>query len=128
MSTNQDNFIAHEVEQWANRVSEAVLRALERKKIGVTDELRQSIRHKSRQNIGELMFKEYGRFVDMGTGRGSKMGIESIASNRAKLTGRKPKKFYSKVSYGTLSSLIQALVSNYQETIIYQAKNKMDER
>lgn len=122
---NQENFINHEIEQWSNRVTEAVLRALQQKKIGVSDKLRQSVRADAKRNIGELVFKQYGRFVDMGKGRGSQPGIESIESNRAKLTGRKPKKFYSKPAYGTLGSLVQALVSNYQEHIVYNAKTNL---
>jgi hypothetical protein len=122
---NQENFIHHELDAWADRVTNAVIRSLKREKIGITQELRNSIKSRAKQNIGELLFTEYGRFVDMGAGKGSRKGIESIASNRAVLTGRRPKKFYSKTAYGTLSSLIQALVSNYREHVVYQAKNHL---
>jgi hypothetical protein len=122
---NQENFINHELDAWANRVTDAVIRALKRERIGITQELRDSVKARAKQNIGELLFLQYGRFVDMGAGKGSRRGVESIASNRSMLTGRRPKKFYSKTAYGTLSSLIQALVSNYREHIVYQAKNQL---
>ncbi len=122
---NQQNFINHELDAWADRVADAVIAGLKKNKIGITQELRDSVKARARQNVGELLFKEYGRFVDMGAGKGSKRGIESISSNRAALTGRRPKKFYSKTAYGTLGSLINALLSNYQEHIVYQAKTQL---
>jgi hypothetical protein len=124
---NKRNFIHDELEWWSNYVTDAVIKELLRRKIGITRELQSSIHARARQEIAELGFLTYGRYVDMGAGRGYRKGVESIKKNRELLTAgriskRKPKKFYSKVSYGTLGRLYQRLVSNYQDTIIYGLK------
>ena len=126
---NEQAFIAQEIDKWTDTVVDLVLEALRKKKIGITSALEKSVRGQARQNIGELVFKSYGRFRDMGAGRGYNKGVEKISENRRKLTrkGRPPEKFYSKAAYGTLSGLMRNLSNTYIEKIIYDAKTRLEQ-
>lgn len=125
---NQQAFIAQLVDEWSDTVATRVLESLNKKRIGITDELRQSVKGQARANVGELLFKEYGRFRDMGAGSGWNKGIETRSGNRQRYLkqGRKPNKFYSKVAYGTLSGLIRDLTHTYMDNIVYTAKKNLE--
>lgn len=125
---NEQAFIAQEIDKWAEHVADLVLEAIRKRKIKVSSALEKSIRGQAKNHIGELIFRQYGRFVDMGAGRGYQKGVEKISENRRRLTrtGRTPKKFYSKISYGTLSGLMRDLLNTYSEKIIYDAKTRLE--
>ena len=117
------------VRDWASRTDKAVLKELDRLGVGVTDDLKHSVKSKvlelgaARLGI-EMAFLDYGRLVDMGAGPGSvKRGrtptvasivlkIENAATNRQLLTGKKqrkvrrPKKFYSRTVYARFNALL----------------------
>lgn len=91
---NEQAFIAQEIDKWAEHVADLVLEAIRKRKIKVSSALEKSIRGQAKNHIGELIFRQYGRFVDMGAGRGYQKGVEKISENRRRLTrtGRAPKK------------------------------------
>lgn len=83
----------------------------------------------------ELKFKDYGRFIDMGVGKGHPIGAAAknrdmvvLATNGKVLNAkpvRKPVKFYSKIAYGKLSGLMQDLLYGLTEEAIEKIKNEL---
>jgi hypothetical protein len=104
---------------WANRTDQILKDQLREKKIGVTKDLFQSLRHKVYQKAGDQIgadfsFLTYGRFRDMGAGSGSKASvIEQIRTNgdiiQQKSKGRKPARWYSRPFYGRIHALMGAV-------------------
>lgn len=125
----ESEFVDHTLREWAALVDTRLRASLQEKNVGVTDALAQSLSFRvmnaSGANKGsyQLVFNEYGRFVDMGRGRGI-AGLQS-ESNKQKVIDRmnknvrKPRKWYSKTFYSSLNGLISALSKNYAE---YAAK------
>lgn len=77
----------------------------------------------------DFIFRDEGRFVDMGAGRGSK--IESIASNGDLIARRfrNPKKWYSKTAYGIIyGRLIDKLVEHAQERTLEELKGSLTQQ
>jgi hypothetical protein len=121
MSEAKFDFIEDSLNEWASLVDEQLKAAMNRMNISVTNDLYNSILFQViRATAGHdgravLSFHEYGRFVDMGTGKGGRgKAVESLKKNRKAWEGRKPKKFYSKTSYGMLNRLIEQLIYGYQ--------------
>ena len=117
------------VNRWADLTDQVLLTQLELKGVGITQDLRQSIKEKVFERAGDIIqydlsFMSRGRFRDMGAGRERK--IESIESNRGILKARKPAPWFSRPFYGRLNALqgaigyqvmeqaINAVVSNLQ--------------
>ena len=134
MDQNKLDFIFHELSDWAQYVDGKLRAQFSKKNIGVTDELIRSLHYEvfksSGGNDGEfrLSFLEYGRMLDMGVGRAAS---HSISSNRNKYLRegahkiRKPKKWYSPTTYGSLNRLIGTLVNGYAEVTLGTIKTSM---
>ncbi len=124
----EQEFIQHELAEWAQLVDERLKAALNKKDVGISDEMRKSLAFRIAAAAGthrgqyKLIFHEYGRFVDMGKGRLPK-GLETMSRKQAILNkGRKPKKWYSKTFYGSLNNLIERLVKNYSAFVVKHLK------
>ena len=67
----------------------------------------------------EFAFRYYGKFVDMGVGRGTSLGDQPISMGVHKLSGkflgmkRVPKKWYSKTFYSETQRLVEILQEEY---------------
>jgi hypothetical protein len=67
----------------------------------------------------EFAFRYYGKFVDMGVGRGTRLGDQPISMGVHKLSGkflgmkRVPKKWYSKTFYSETQRLVEILQEEY---------------
>ena len=100
------------VQAWADIVIERWETKIARLKIGSSGQLIKSFhQHVQAQANGnpELItftFEYYGKFVDMGVGRGVK--IEDVSSSN-----RRPKQWYSKVFFSQLEKLKDILVEKY---------------
>ena len=136
-------FVLREVQRYVAECEAAMKLAMARLKIGQSGELQNSMRSQARSSgkgaVGELMFKEYGRFVDMGVGRGQPLGslsqtkVELQASRKEglafmKATAYKPKKFYSPIVYGKLNYLQNRLLYGYTQETIDALKKEMEGR
>lgn len=87
---------------------------------------------------GELIFKEYGRMIDMGVGRGHPLGgvkatrIALQASNGGgtvldgKKSTRKRKIIYSRIAYGKLNHLENQLLYGFTQETIELLKKEMN--
>ena len=115
------------VQEWADRTDQILLDQLARKDIGITDELRTSVRSKVHQLAGEqirfdLSFLSYGRYRDMGAGRPAEKiesrGATAARLHAASLKGRKPAKWYSRPFYGRLHALSGVVSTSVVEQAI----------
>lgn len=124
------DFINEELSDWAKGVKKSLIQELNKQKIQTTRALITSLSFQvfkagtGHQGKYQLSFQEYGRFIDIGIGKGFK--IESIKGNAAIIGGkksRKAKKWYSKTVYRAVyKGLIRRLVTNYRENIKKQAR------
>lgn len=129
--------------EYLDRVEAGMKAAAARMKVSKTGEGVASIDSSTRGNgagvTGELSFKEYLRFVDMGVGRGHPLGglkatkVALQASNRVgtalkKDNTYKPKKLYSKTAYGNLNYLYNKLLYGYTEETIAMLKKEIAEK
>lgn len=136
----KQTFILKAVNDYIEDCEKAFALLIRRYKIGKSDELLKSFRHRAATSgkgaVGELIFREYGRFIDMGVGRGHPLGglqATKVALQSKKMEGlalvkdktRKPKKFYSPVIYGKLTYLQNRLLYGYTEQTIEMLKREM---
>lgn len=130
-------FIAEELTWWSNYVTDRLTAELQRRNMKVSDDLLNSLKaavesaNANHEGAAALSFKTYGRFVDMGAGRGYNKGVPSSEAVRERLQdrrGRRPKKWYSRVAYGTLDRLIMNLVSKYQDGTLNMLKTTLNEK
>lgn len=117
------------IEDWARYTAERLQKSITRKKIGSSGALAYSQLYElsaaAGGDIGSVKhsFNYYGKFVDMGVGRGQK--IESVKGNGEvwQRAGRKAKKWFSPTYYGQVSELRNLLAIKYGE----QAANLIKE-
>ena len=130
-------FIRRAMEEYMARVIHAVRTDMRRRGMGVTDEAYQSLHGTSTEDGGDLRFRQYLRFVDMGVGASQPLG--SLTRVRAVLqasrqTGdvlvkkqtRKAKKVYSKNAYGNLSWLEGKILYGYTQETIDMLKKELE--
>lgn len=113
------------ISDWAKYTIERLQKNIDKRKIGVTGNLRNSfiyaLRSAAEGNVSAILieFNYYGKFVDMGVGAGQK--IESVKSNRdayalaGKRKGRHPKKWLGKTLYAEINELQFLLATKYKE-------------
>lgn len=111
MSDNQN--VTLTVESWAKIVIERWELQMARTGIRGTGQLLNSLKYTIHTQAGgnpELIhfaFNYYGKFVDMGVGRG--VSLETI-----EISNRKPKPWYSKVFWSQFQKLKEIMVDKYQ--------------
>lgn len=133
----QDNYsrVLAFVRAWDSRTLDVLLGSLRKQQVGDTEELAKSVRTLI-ETLGDgnirwqLFFQTVGRFVDMGSGRGVKMGRRTRATpgvddyglafreRRTKKKQRKPKKWYSRPVYGRLNALMGAVAATMAEMAV----------
>lgn len=120
MQTNNTINTSQVVSDWAQYTVQRLQKSLLKKKVGQTGILNNSMIYAIKSMGGQptsvqIEFSYYGKFVDMGVGRGQK--IESVASNRDIVSllgvGRRPKKWFSKTMYGEIAALRKLLGQEY---------------
>lgn len=116
-------------QRWLKRTEEVLLHELKEKKVEDTRLLRQTLRSRlvreGRMLRGELIFLDRGRFVDMGVGRGQKIG--QLSKREKSLRARKPKPWYSRAAYGRLNTLAGALGIEFSEQVMRSLVNTVKE-
>lgn len=114
----------HLASEWARITIEKWRTALNAKKIGQSSQLYNSFLSNIIINANgdiskiELMFRFYGRFVDMGVGRGttiSQVGDKPSQKARAAqlIAGRTPKKWYSKTKTAEVRKLNELMAQHF---------------
>lgn len=125
----QLRFIQQQLEQYGVDVTDAIRQAIAREGARDTGALEESVRYRvlsavaGHQGAVEILFREHGRFVDMGTGRGGR--VQTTAGRRRRRVqgqGRRPKKIYGPPAYGFLGTLIGRLSYGYTQDVIRALK------
>lgn len=110
------------VERWLDRTEKALLGEMRRMNVHESGRLRQGIGTGAYERggviVGEIAFPVYGRFVDMGAGRGARIGA---------LSGRTPKKWYSPTVYRRLNILQGALGIQIMEDSLKVVKDAIED-
>ncbi len=138
MSDIKLHFVHRCVRNYVDDVVAAMDRSIGRRKIVDTNALRSSLKNTAEATnsgaIGKLIFLEYGRYIDMGVGRGRKLGggidalqeaIISTGGADRKKRGIKPRKFYSPIAYGKLNGLIEDIAYGLTDETIAIIKNEL---
>ena len=133
----KQTFVLECVQDYFEEVEAGMALALIRTKSNRTKSLSDSISSRTAPSgagaSGSLIFKDYGRFVDMGVGRAHPLGglkattlnLQSRSGSGAGLVKdktRRPKKFYSKVAYGNLNYMINKIMFGFSEDAIRSFK------
>jgi hypothetical protein len=128
MQTSQTKLSECEIARaWAQITIKRWRRKIDRLKIGLhsSGELFRSFQYNVLASSGgdvqkiEFAFRYYGKFVDMGVGRGTKLGDQPMSMGMRKLSGkflgmkRAPKKWYSKTFYSETQRLVEILQEEY---------------
>lgn len=136
------SFIQKCMLQYLDQVEALMKASAAKNKVGVTGEGVKSIAYKALQQsggvMGQLSFKEYLRFIDMGAGRAHPLGgLKSmeVALKANKYVGlakvkdrvRKPKKIYAKEAYGKLGWLYAKLLYGFSEETIAAIKAELEQ-
>lgn len=116
-------------DRWVSKTEDILLDQLSEKKIGITEDLRNSLRSEIVNvgdgfMVGRFYFLQRGRFVDMGAGRGS----ESNSRGEGLKVGRKARRakpWYSKPFYGRLNALQGAIGAQLSEQVISNIKGAL---
>ena len=125
------NALEKEAEQilrrWLEGTEEALLYEIGRKRIGISRELRNTLKADI-SKLGSLLrsevaFLDRGRFVDMGVGRGQK--VAQLSQRPKSLRSRRPKPFYSPTVYGRLDMLAGALGIEFSEQFLSSMKENL---
>jgi hypothetical protein len=129
------------VNQYLQEVGDTMKTLMDRRDVHETGEGADSITHKVNTGStgsvqGDLIFKEYLRMVDMGAGKGNKVGgIRAVTMElkRRNKTGnvfvgkkRKPNKIYSPVVWGKLTWLQNKLLYGFTEETIALLKAELE--
>jgi hypothetical protein len=113
------------IDKWAQITAERLQKSLVKKKIGVTGSLNYSLLYMLKGAAGGDItsiiheFNYYGRFVDMGAGKGQKIG--DVKDNgvmigiKGESAGRRPKKWYSRTYWAEMNELQELLMIKYGE-------------
>ena len=123
-------FIQTALKQYGEDVRAAMMREINRLDAKDTEALLNSITYKvtgaTQYSQGEiqLIFKGYGRFVDMGVGRGRSLKNTQL-NRRNKYVTRKAKKIYSPIAYGLLNKLISQLQYGLTDDVIKSIQSQI---
>ena len=123
-------FIQQEVTAYFEEVSVAMAQAIEQKNAIKTKQLKNSIRSRiitlGQSSVqGELIFEEYGRFLDMGVNRYNPLG--GLGGITQALQGMKPRKIYSPIAFGKLNGLMGSLLYGFTEETIRSLKQELQD-
>lgn len=128
-------FIREALEEYSREVTLAMRRQIGQKKIIETGKLLKSLGYKVYQQAAEgntnIDFAEWGRFLDMGVGKGQPLsGLKATKAELKAKAGkggkiRRPRKFYSPTVYGKLNGLIGDLAYGFTEETIARLKEEL---
>lgn len=114
---------AQVLDDWARYTAERLKKSLQKKRIGHSGDLENSLLYALKGTAGgdvtsiEHTFNYYGKFVDMGVGKGQK--IEDVKENGDLISllggGRKPKKWFSKRYHFEVNKLELIMAEKFGE-------------
>lgn len=129
-------FIDRCIKDYAAGVVQAMDRKIREKKVVDTSALVESLSYTTggtgAGGFAKILFKEYGRYIDMGVGRGRSLtkGLEQLdvfIENYKPKVGVKPVKIYSPIAYGKLSGLMSDLSHGLTKETISAIKKELED-
>jgi hypothetical protein len=130
--------LRHTARSWAIITIKELGKALKKKRIGKSGELERSLAYVIKGNPAKANFRveiitlKYGAFVDMGVGRGVRLGDRRDHSTVSKLLGskriRRPKKWYAGTIYGQskrLGELVHGKLSDKAVNVVDALPDKI---
>lgn len=128
-----------QVELWGKIASQRLVKSIRKMGIGNTGALQRSLEYEIKRANGDvtiamIKFLKYGRFVDMGTGRGfarGARGTNAFAMYRndngslKNAANRKPKPWYSRTMYREIKVLSEKLLANMSDDVMQILKARM---
>lgn len=123
MTTDQVRltFIERCVRDYVSEVIQGMERSIIKKGVVDTGALKSSLSGHANGEVGKLIFKEYGRYIDMGVSKGNPLS-NALKSEKK----RKAKKIYSPIAYGKLNGLIGDLMYGLTEQTIQTIKTELE--
>lgn len=122
-------FIAECLRNYAQNVKQAMAREITRQKAIESGALLKSISYRIYQQNADgntaISFAEWGRFLDMGVGKGNPLGSPAKTLDIVEARRRKPKKIYSPIAYGHLNQLMGDLSHGFTEETIARLKSEL---
>lgn len=113
------------LDSWARFTAERLQKSIKKLRIGVTGSLSYSVIYAAISSNGDTTslqhsFNYYGKFRDMGVGKGQPIGDYKDNGDVYSLVGggRKPKKWFSKTYYGQVAELRTLMMEKYAEQSI----------
>ena len=103
------------IDAWADIVLSNWMDKIEKLRIGYSFQLDESLKYEIISNAGnlpervEFSFNYYGKFVDMGVGKGVTIDLVKDRSDHR----RRPKKWYSNTMYAEIIKLREILAKKY---------------
>lgn len=130
-------FITAALQEYMRMTIRDMRTAIGKKKVGSSGAASASLDSEVTERQGQLKFREYLRFVDMGVGKSAPLGglkATKVALQSSNQTGysqeanksRKAKKIYSKVAYGNLSWLQGKILYGYTQETIAMLKKELE--
>lgn len=128
-------FIERAVRDYAIDVIKAMDRKIRQKNVIDTTDLVNSLSFTTGPlaagSVGKILFKDYGRYIDMGVGKGRslKLGLENLNEYIENKTGKskiKPVKIYSPIAYGKLNGLMGDLAHGFTQETINIIKSELE--
>lgn len=115
------SFIERCVRDYVADVVKGMERSIIKKGVVDTGALKSSLSGYASGEVGKLIFKEYGRYIDMGVSKGNPLSSALKADKK-----RKAKKIYSPIAYGKLNGLIGDLMYGLTEQTIQTIKTEIE--
>ena len=135
-ASNTDLIISNSLKIFSTDLSVELKKAALESKVADTFALIKSIKTTVSGNALRLNFNEYGRFVDMGVGKGVPLGSKGSdnftkyrrVDGKLKFYGRKPRTWYSKTAYSMLGNLKGSIYRNLSDAIKSDIKNQIENK
>lgn len=135
-ASNTDLIISNSLKIFSTDLSVELKKAALESKVADTFALIKSIKTTVSGNALRLNFNEYGRFVDMGVGKGVPLGSKGSdnftkyrrVDGKLKFYGRKPRTWYSKTAYSMLGNLKGSIYRNLSDALKSDIKNQLENK
>jgi hypothetical protein len=133
-------FVRQAVERYGADVIAVMERSIRKNRKVDTEGLLGSLDHSAQGTtsgaVGRILFNRYGRYVDMGVGRGHRLGggieklqaaiLASQGRDRFARPVRKPVKIYSPIAYGKLNGLIEDIAYGFTKETITRLRAELE--
>ena len=135
-ASNTDLIITQSLQHYSTELSVALKKSALESKVADSFALIKSIKTTVSGSALRLNFNEYGRFVDMGVGKGVPVGSKGSENfekyrrenGKLKFYGRKPRTWYSKTAFSMLANLKGSIYRNLADAMKTDIRNQLENK